>query len=74
MSWLQIVLYVVASAPKLVSLIEQVISFVNGIPKDQQDTVKKSLASAIEVHKVSKDDDHIAKACFGIGCPPQPVK
>lgn len=68
MTWLQIIFYIILNAPKLISLIHQIIDIIRGAPHSMQLSMKERLVSAIEAHKQNKDDAKLAQVCVGIGC------
>jgi hypothetical protein len=71
MSWVQIVIYVIMNAPKLVGLIGQILDLVKGMPKTEGLSVKSSLEEAIAQHKLDEDESGLKKVCEGIGCAPE---
>lgn len=69
MTFLQIVLYILINAPRIISLIREIIALIKGMPHNERETLRARLVAAIEEHKKDKDDEKLGRQCIGIGCP-----
>lgn len=75
MTWISIILYLLAHAPEIVAIVQNIISLIGGLPKGQRDgaalSLKEKLVAAIEQHKLDKNNGHLAQACSGVACMPE---
>lgn len=74
MSWISIVLYIIINAPKIISIIKQIIDLLKKAPAADKELVRGQLTAAIQEHMKDKDDEKLEKVCVGLGCAPQMVK
>ncbi len=73
MTWVSIIIYVIAHLPELISAIKKIIDLIKGMPHPQQGAVKAMLSDAIEYHRQTKDASKVKNVCIGIGCAPELV-
>lgn len=75
MTWISIILYLLAHAPEIIAIVRNIISLIGGLPKGQRDvaamTLREKLSAAIEQHKIDKNTEHLASVCNGVACMPE---
>ena len=69
MGFLKILLWVIANAPTLLSLVKQIIDLIKNLPKEQQGQAKLDLMKAIKDKELDGFADSLKKHCTGVACP-----
>lgn len=72
MSVLSIILWVIANAPNLLSMVMQIIALFKTLPKDEQKTALELLAEATKSKSPTQfiqTANKLHDKCVGVGCP-----